>query len=35
MPQLQQVIPIEQILRNAMTFAIELLRPSMGVIEQQ
>ena len=34
MPPLIQVVPIDQIKHNAMVFAIELLRPAMGVIEE-
>ena len=33
MPPLVSVVPIDQIRENALVFAIELLRPAMGVIE--
>eukprot|EP00353_Schmidingerella_taraikaensis_P006063 CAMPEP_0185568170 /NCGR_PEP_ID=MMETSP0434-20130131/1211_1 /TAXON_ID=626734 ORGANISM="Favella taraikaensis, Strain Fe Narragansett Bay" /NCGR_SAMPLE_ID=MMETSP0434 /ASSEMBLY_ACC=CAM_ASM_000379 /LENGTH=346 /DNA_ID=CAMNT_0028182591 /DNA_START=161 /DNA_END=1201 /DNA_ORIENTATION=+ len=35
MPPVEQVVPIDTIKKNALVFAIELLRPAMGVIEQQ
>ena len=31
---LQAIIPIDQILHNALVMAVELLRPAMGVIEE-
>lgn len=29
-----QVTPIDQIMHNALVFAVELLRPAMGIIDQ-
>ena len=34
LPPLEEVISIDQIKHKAMVFAIELLRPAMGVIEE-
>lgn len=34
LPPLEQVVSIDQIKDNALVFAIELLRPAMGVIEE-
>ena len=35
MPSLEVICSIDEIRQNALAFAIELLRPAMGVIEQQ